>query len=379
MRFVLFYHSFASCWNHGNAHFLRGVARELIALGHQVHVYEPENGWSRMNAMRDGGAAALREAAALVPGIVLTLYDPERLDLEAALDGAEVVIVHEWNPPELVARIGRHRARGGPYTLFFHDTHHRAISVPEDMRQYRLDDYDAVLAFGETLRETYLRNGWGARVFTWHEAADTALFRPLPGRTKDTGLIWIGNWGDEERSAELHEFLIEPIGRAKLAGRIHGVRYPETVRRTLAERGIHFAGWLPNHRAPDAFATAQVTVHVPRRHYVKALPGIPTIRVFEALACGIPLVCAPWDDAEELFPRGAYLSAHDGKEMTQALTAIACDTDLRHALIKTGLFAIRERHTCAHRVAELMGLITLLRGTRDATDTSVVAQRQWVA
>ena len=32
MKFVLFYHSFASCWNHGNAHFLRGVARELIRV-----------------------------------------------------------------------------------------------------------------------------------------------------------------------------------------------------------------------------------------------------------------------------------------------------------------------------------------------------------
>ena len=44
-----------------------------------------------------------------------------------------------------------------------------------------------------------------------------------------------------------------------------------------------------------------MTVHVPRRPYVDALPGIPTIRVFEALACGIPLVSAPWRDEEGLF------------------------------------------------------------------------------
>ena len=47
-----------------------------------------------------------------------------------------------------------------------------------------------------------------------------------------------------------------------------------------------------------------MTVHVPRRPYVEALPGIPTIRVFEALACGIPLVSAPWADSEGLFPPG---------------------------------------------------------------------------
>ncbi len=42
-------------------------------------------------------------------------------------------------------------------------------------------------------------------------------------------------------------------------------------------------------------------MHIPRRPYVESLPGIPTIRVFEALACGIPLISAPWSDSEALF------------------------------------------------------------------------------
>src|ERR1051325_10698476 len=96
MKFVLFYHSFASCWNHGNVHFLRGICRALLALGHQVTVYEPEDGWSRTNALRDGGAAVLAEAERLVPGVVLRQYAPERLDVDEAVDGADVVIVHEW-------------------------------------------------------------------------------------------------------------------------------------------------------------------------------------------------------------------------------------------------------------------------------------------
>src|SRR3954447_3504789 len=104
MKFVLFYHSFASCWNHGNAHFLRGIARELNCLGHKVVVYEPANGWSRNNALEeDGGAAILAEAAALVPGADVRIYEPATLDLDAALDSADVVIAHEWNDPELIA------------------------------------------------------------------------------------------------------------------------------------------------------------------------------------------------------------------------------------------------------------------------------------
>src|SRR5690606_26029494 len=58
MKFVLFYHSLVSDWNHGNAHFLRGVAAELQARGHAVDVYEPEGGWSRTQMLAEGGPEA---------------------------------------------------------------------------------------------------------------------------------------------------------------------------------------------------------------------------------------------------------------------------------------------------------------------------------
>jgi spore maturation protein CgeB len=105
-----------------------------------------------------------------------------------------------------------------------------------------------------------------------------------------------------------------------------------------------------------------MTVHVPRRPYVEALPGIPTIRVFEALASGIPLVSAPWRDSEELFPPGCYLGAANGDEMTAALARLRSDADLRHDLIRNGLKAIEARHSCAHRAEELLSIIEKLRG-----------------
>jgi spore maturation protein CgeB len=356
MKVVLFYHSFVSCWNNGHAHFLRGIARALIRLGHDVHVFEPDDGWSRLNALKDGGAAIFAETAALVPGISLHTYRDDEIDLDHATDGAGLVIVQEWNTPALVSAVGRHRAAGARYTLLFHDSHHRSVTAPGDLDAFDLDGYDGVLAFGEVVREAYLRRGWARRAFTWHEAADTALFRPVPETEKESDLIWIGNWGDEERSRELHSFVVNPSIALGLRARIHGVRYPQEVRDSLAANGIDYAGWLPNHRAPQAYARAHATIHVPRRPYSEALPGIPTIRVFEALACGIPLICSPWRDEEGLFPQGAYLSVSDELQMRAALAAVLQDRAMRDALVDQGLRAVAARHTCAHRVGELLDI-----------------------
>jgi len=108
-------------------------------------------------------------------------------------------------------------------------------------------------------------------------------------------------------------------------------------------------------------------VHVPRRFYVEQLPGIPTIRVFEALACGIPLVSAPWSDSEGLFRVGEdFLMVRDGDQMTAALRDLAADPALRRALVASGLETIRARHTCAHRVDELLAVVRRLEGATPA-------------
>lgn len=360
MKFVFFTHSLLSCWNHGNAHFLRGVARELIRLGHSVTAFEPEDGWSRLNALADGGAAVLAEAAELVHGLRIKTYRAESLDVDSATEHADVVLVHEWNTPALVAALGNQRKAGARYTLLFHDTHHRAVTAPDEMERYELESFDGVLAFGAVLREIYERRGWSRHAFTWHEAADTALFRPLQA-LHEHDLIWIGNWGDDERTRELAEFIIKPAAELRLRTRIHGVRYSQDALARLAACGIEHAGWLPNHHVPSAFARARFTVHVPRAPYVQALPGIPTIRVFEALACGIPLISAPWADREGLFPPDAFLSVRNGAEMADAMRLLLGDREAAAALACTGLKAVLDRHTCAHRARELLGIVASLK------------------
>ena len=358
LRFVLFAHSLVSDWNHGNAHFLRGIVRALHARGHEVRPFEPATGWSRTHLLADQGEIALRRFARLFPDIRPQLYeDAGELDLDAALDGVDVVLVHEWNEPGLIARLGRHRVRGGRYLLLFHDTHHRSVSDPAAMAALDLEGYDGVLAFGAAVRDAYIGRGWARRAWTWHEAADVSIFRPCPEEWREDDLVWVGNWGDDERAAEIAEFLLEPVRALRLRARVHGVRYPDAARQALAAAGIHYGGWLANAEVPRTFARHHLTVHVPRRPYVQALPGVPTIRVFEALACGMPLVSSPWSDVEGLFRPGTdYLIARDGAEMTRLLGVVLADRALARELAASGLATIRARHTCDHRALELLAI-----------------------
>ncbi len=360
LRFAIFAHSWSSDWNHGNAHFLRGLAQELMNLGHRVRCYEQVNSWSRSNLQAEGwgiGDRALQQFHAAFPHLDVRFYtlDGSFGNYAAAeLKNADVVIVHEWNPPEVVNTIAALKGRMGLCALF-HDTHHRAYTNPQEIFKFDLASYDGVLAFGEAIRRIYVEGFGIPRAWTFHEAADTSHFHPVQAG-KTTDITWVGNWGDEERTRELEEFLIGPalrLGGVRFA--VFGVRYPRHAQARLAEAGIEYRGYLPNLQAPHVYGQSCLTLHVPRRFYTNGLSGVPTIRVFEALACGIPLLCAPWNDTEALFTGGKdYLCVPDGEAMVAEIRHLLKDDAARAQIAEHGLRTIRQRHTCAHRAQQLL-------------------------
>lgn len=361
MKVALFVHSLVSCWNHGNAHFLRGLVRALRTTGHCVRVFEPADAWSVQNLLADAGPGAVDRYRVAYPELESRPYDA--LDpLRPELAEADVVLVHEWNDPALIAWLGDVRREAG-FRLLFHDTHHRAVTAPDDMARFDLSNYDGVLAFGDILTRIYRERGWVKQAWTWHEAADVTHFRPQSGSLQGD-LVWIGNWGDDERAEELEEFLIRPVERLGLRATVYGVRYPDHARARLEKAGIRYGGWLPNHEAPAVFAGYAMTVHVPRRPYARALPGIPTIRVFEALACGIPLISAPWEDAEGLFRPGDFLRVSDGQEMVGAMRTVLADPAVARSRAVQGMETVRSRHTCGHRAEEFLSIVAGLEEGR---------------
>jgi spore maturation protein CgeB len=355
-----FAHSWVSDWNHGNAHFLRGLARALLKSGQTVRCYEELGSWSLSNLIKheeDSAISAIDEFRRAFPDLKVQFYKNDaRLGewLARELRRADIVIVHEWNHPQLVNQILDLKAKLG-FRVLLHDTHHRAYTSPREILQFNLHLFDGVLAFGEALRRIYV-NGFGmARAWLFHEAADIERFHPQPVE-KNMDAVWIGNWGDDERSRELEEFFIQPAEQlAELKFVAYGVRYPEEALARLERANIEFRGYLPNLRSAQAYNQARIALHIPRRQYANGLGGIPTIRMFEVMACGAFLLCSPWQDEERLFrPQHDYLCARDGAAMGTILREMSRDERARAQIASNGLETIRQRHTCAHRAAALI-------------------------
>ena len=362
LRIRIFAHSLVSDWNHGNAHFLRGLSRALIRLGHQVRSYEELGAWSLSNLMRHEGETAIEavdDFRRAYPELDIHFYqNDETLDpfLHEQLSDVDLVLIHEWNEPWLVNKVLALREQYR-FRALFHDTHHRAYTRAGEILRFHLHKVDGVLAFGEAIRRIYA-DGFGVpRVWTFHEAADTQVFAPL-ARPRTAEVLWIGNWGDEERSQELMEFLVQPA--STLRDRrviVYGVRYPGDVIERLGAAGIEYRGYLPNLKAPQAYNESAISLHVPRRQYANGLSGIPTIRVFEALACGTPLLCAPWNDAENLFRPGQdYICVANGEAMRAEIEHLLRDDAARRQLGQSGRESILKYHTCMHRAEQLIGI-----------------------
>lgn len=353
MRIAFFAQSATSESGRGCASALRGIVTELRQRGHAARVHP------------------------LGP----------TLDLTAALEGVEVVIVPAASDGadssvvlELIARTGRHHGRTRAYTLLLHDTCDRSMSDPASLAALDLRHYDGVLACGDAVARLYVERGWIRDAWSWPTAADVRVFYPrhsdVPGPAADDSeaspsappeggdLVWIGRVGEDvERQRALEEFFITPARRLGVRAAVYGTGYTADTLRALATAGIEYRGWIPNERVPEVFSRYTVTVFMPRTPYVRSLQGVATTSLFEAMASGIPVVSAGWHDTAGLFGSPApFLVAESSRDMASRLDAVLTRPSLRAEMARRGLREIEARHTCGHRVNELLQIVRAITG-----------------
>ena len=363
LRLHLFAHSLVSDWSHGSAHFLRGLARSLVQMGHHVRCHEELGSWSLVNLVRneqEQSIEAIDSFRRQFPELSIQFYernDNLREHLRKELRHADVVIMHEWNEPIVVNTALSLKAELGFAALFL-DTHHRAYTRAGEMLKFHLHLFDGVLAAGEPIRRIYC-DGFGIRrAWTFHEAADVEHFFPLTAEKK-RDLVWIGNWGEQERTSELHEFLVEPSRNLEgLKAAAFGVRYPGEAVEWMQDAGIDFQGYLPNLSVPSVYAESSLALHLPRKPYTNGLAGVPAPRIFEALSCGATLISAPWDDLEGLFRPEDFVRVKDRTEMEAVISDLLADEKARAQIAANGLATVRARHTCSHRAEQLTEICT---------------------
>jgi spore maturation protein CgeB len=367
LKLVLFCHSLQSDWGNESAHFLRGIVSALLDRELDVEVYEPFDAVSVRSLIADHGEKPLADFRQAYPRLRGNRYLAEELDLGRALEGVDVVIVHEWNDPSLIRRIGRHHRENRPsYLLFFNDSHHRRAMDPEQSASFDLEDYDGVLASTNIIRDLHLERGSVKQAWTWPLAADTRVFHPRPHGEPDGDVVWIADWSDEQQAAAMREIFLRPATDLHLRGSAFGARYPHWTISALRAAGIAYGGWRPNFRLPEVFARYRATIYAPG----PSSPGTPAMRPFEALACAIPLICTPLNDGDHLFEPGQdFLVARDGDEMRQRLHDVLEDRALAQGLAGHGLRTILRHHTCEHRVTELLAIIEGLKPRSVPTET----------
>ena len=157
----------------------------------------------------------------------------------------------------------------------------------------------------------------------------------------------------------LERLLLEPARRMpQQRFVVAGPLYPDTL---VWPANVERLDHVPPAGHPAFYAASRFTLNVTRADMV-AVGYSPSIRLFEAAACGAPILSDRWAGIETLFTPGEdFLMARSGAEMERHLAALRDDADLRAALVARGLATVRARHTCAHRVDELMGVLDRIR------------------
>jgi spore maturation protein CgeB len=333
--------SLGSSWGNGHATTFRALLAAFAARGHDVTFLEREVPWYA------GGHRDLVD-----PDFCRLAYYPDLAALDAwrpAIEAADAVIVGSYVPDGIeVGRLVQQWANGT--TAFYDiDTPVTLAALDRGECDYLSPDvipgYDVYLSFtgGPTLDRIERQYGSPA-ARPLYCAVDEAKYRPT-GAPKKWDLSYLGTYSPD-RQPTLKRLLIEPARAAPdrrfvVAGPQYpaDIDWPENV-----ERIEH----LPPADHPDFYSASRATLNVTRADMIAA-GWSPSVRLFEAAACGTPIVSDRWEGIDDLLaPDREIILADTAQDVAAALAR--ADLDAIGAAARARVLAA---HTAAHRAAEL--------------------------
>ena len=350
MKLVIFGLTASSSWGNGHATLWRGLCRALGKRGHQVIFFERDvpyyashrdldarqDGWVRLygewGEVRRRAAAELADADAAM----VTSYCPDAIDAtELVLSSrARVRAFYDLDTPVTLSR----RRRGADVDYL----------GPDGLR-----GFDLVLSYtgGEALEQ--LRHVLGARrVVPLYGSVDPAAHRPARRSARyESDLSYLGTYA-ADRQEMLERLFVEPARRLPwrrflLGGSLYPSDFPWC-------ENIRFLRHVAPPAHPEFFSSSSLTLNVTRAT-MAAMGYCPSGRLFEAAACGAPILTDSWAGLEEFFEPGSEILV--ASETEQVLDAMAMPPSELARIARAGRERALADHTADRRAEQMLRAI----------------------
>ncbi|PZN32432.1 MAG: glycosyltransferase [Proteobacteria bacterium] len=336
--------SLSSSWGNGHATTYRSLVKGLSALGWRTLFLEREQPWYAQH----------RDLEAF-PYCELALYTSEselRRRHTAAVRSAVAVIVGSYVAQGVAVGDWVLDTARGVRAFYDIDTPVTLAQLEEGNCSYlerrQIPEYDLILSFtgGPTLSR--LRSQFGARrAVPLYCSVDTDMYRPLDA-SPDIDLGYMGTYS-ADRQTKLARLLLLPARR--LPARrfmVAGAQYPATLR---WPPNVRHEQHMPPARHREFYGSQRFTLNITRAD-MAAAGWSPSVRLFEAAACGVPIVSDSWPGLEEFFEPGEeILTAYTAEDMTDILEY--CGDAERARLARAACERVRADHSGVRRAAEL--------------------------
>ena len=361
MKVVIFGLTVSSSWGNGHATLWRSLIKALLRRGHTVVFYEKDVPYY----------ADTRDLWALPQGGRLRLYE----DLEAVrgeavreLREADLAIVTSYCPDGPQAAVLVLDAKRAVRVFYDMDTPVtldclRSASPVAYLPEAGLGDFDLVLSYtgGRALEELKTRLGAKAVAPLYGSVDPETHFAVPPVEAFRAQLSYLGTFA-EDRQRVLEELFVEPARRSpEQRFLIGGAQYPDAFPWT---GNIFFTGHLEPAQHPAFFCSGRATLNVTRRAMAE-YGYCPSGRLFEAAACGVPLLSDRWEGLGEFFTPGQEILLVDTAEDVLRTLCLS-DKELQNIADAARTRVLRD-HTNDQRVLDLEQSLAGLVSSRTAS------------
>jgi spore maturation protein CgeB len=350
VKLVVFGLSVSSSWGNGHATLWRGLIRGLHKLGHHVVFFE-----------RDTPYYAPHRDLSELPGGDLILYadwEQVRPRAEKHLADADAAIVTSYCPDAIPASEVALNSPARVRCFYDLDTgvtldRLRSGEPVEYIPERGLGDFDLVLSYtgGQALVE--MKSLLGARhVAPLYGSVDPEVHHPAPPEERFRGdLSYLGTYAPD-RQATLDSLLLEPARRRPdLRFVIGGPQYPGSFPWTA---NIFFIPHVPPAEHPAFYSSSRLSLSVTRGP-MAAMGYCPSGRLFEAAACGVPILSDDWEGLDYFFEPGLEILI--ARTTGHVMDALARSPEDLARIARAGRDRVLAAHTADRRALDLENLL----------------------